>query len=71
MTDKINTEVFGARTRLKELRIAHRELDTAIMALACDPDADQLQVRRLKKARLRLKDLITRIESALIPDLEA
>jgi hypothetical protein len=71
MTDNVDTEIFGARGQLKELRVAHRELDDAIVSLARDPEADQLQVRRLKKEKLRLKDLIARLESALIPDLNA
>ena len=43
----------------------------AIAALARDLDADQLRVRRLKKEKLRLKDIIARLESAMIPDLNA
>lgn len=71
MNDNVNTDVFGKLQRLKELRVAHRDLDVAIAALAGDLDADQLRVRRLKKEKLRLKDLITRLESAMIPDLNA
>lgn len=71
MTDKINTEAFSKLERLKELRVAHRDLDAAITALARESDADQLRVRRLKKEKLRLKDIIARLESALIPDLNA
>ena len=71
MTDKINTELFGDRARLKELRVAHRDLDVAILELARNPGADQLRVQRLKKQKLRLKDQIARLESALIPDLNA
>ncbi|MEO8443719.1 MAG: YdcH family protein [Gammaproteobacteria bacterium] len=71
MTDNVNTDVFSKLQDLKELRVAHRDLDTAIAALARDAAVDQLRVRRLKKEKLRLKDLITRIESALIPDLNA
>ncbi|NGP52659.1 YdcH family protein [Thioalkalivibrio sp. XN8] len=58
-------------TRLKELRIAHRDLDDVITRLADDPLVDQLQLKRLKKRKLMLKDLITRLESELIPDLNA
>lgn len=57
--------------RLTELRIEHRDLDRAIAALNQDPCADQLQVCRLKKRKLLLKDAIARIESELIPDLDA
>lgn len=66
----VDAEVFRQRSRLKELRVAHRELDRAIMELLTKGGED-LRVRRLKKERLRLKDLIARLESALIPDLKA
>jgi hypothetical protein len=69
--DKINTEIFVDRVQLKELRVAHRDLDVAITELATNPAVDELQIKRLKKQKLRLKDLIARIESALIPDLNA
>lgn len=71
MMDKIDTDLFASRMRLKELRVAHRDLDVAIMELARSPGQDQLRIQRLKKQKLRLKDLITRLESALIPDLNA
>ena len=56
---------------LKELRIAHRDLDDVIARLSVDPLVDQLQLKRLKKRKLVLKDLIERLESELIPDLKA
>lgn len=72
MTDnKVNTYIFGSMTRLKELRIAHRDLDEVIERLSVDPLVDQLQLKRLKKRKLVLKDLINRLESELIPDLKA
>jgi len=72
MTDnKVNTYIFGSMTRLKELRIAHRDLDDVIARLSVDPLVDQLQLKRLKKRKLVLKDLIDRLESELIPDLKA
>ncbi len=72
MTDnKVNTYIFGSMTRLKELRIAHRDLDDVIARLSVDPLVDQLQLKRLKKRKLVLKDLIERLESELIPDLKA
>ena len=69
--DNIETSAFGNRTRLKELRVAHRDLDVAISELAKNPHVDQLRIRRLKKRKLQLKDMIARMESALIPDLNA
>lgn len=62
---------FELRARLAELRIEHRDLDDAIHRLAEDPTADQLRLRRMKKRKLLLKDAIARIESRLIPDLDA
>ncbi len=59
------------RMRLAELRVEHRDLDDVIGRLLEGPYVDQLQVRRLKKRKLLLKDAIARLESALIPDLDA
>ncbi|MEJ0045109.1 MAG: YdcH family protein, partial [Rhodospirillales bacterium] len=52
---------------LHELRSEHRDLDTVIARLSAQP-VDQLQVQRLKKRKLMLKDEISRLESRLIPD---
>jgi len=71
MTDNIENNVFSDRARLKDLRVQHRDLDVAIVALSKNPTADQLRVRRLKKQKLLLRDLITRLESQMIPDLNA
>lgn len=57
--------------RLVELRLEHRDLDTAIVRLQADIQADELAVKRLKKRKLQLKDAIAKLESALIPDLDA
>lgn len=57
--------------RLAELRMEHRALDQAIARLTESPYVDQLQLRRLKKRKLQLKDSIARLESDLIPDLDA
>lgn len=59
------------RQRLAELRLEHRDLDEIIDRLSADPATDQLQIRRLKKRKLSLKDIISKIESKLIPDLNA
>ena len=56
---------------LGELREEHRDLDQAIDRMAMDPWQDQLRLRRLKKRKLKLKDWIDRLESKLIPDLDA
>ena len=59
------------RIRLAELRVEHRDLDDVIARLLEGPYVDQLQVRRLKKRKLLLKDVIARLQSELIPDLDA
>ncbi len=56
---------------LVELRLEHRDLDTAIERLDINLEADELTIKRLKKRRLRLKDMIASLESRLIPDLDA
>jgi len=57
--------------RLVELREEHRDLDLAISRLVDDVVADDLRLRRMKKRKLLLKDMITRLQSKLIPDLDA
>jgi hypothetical protein len=57
--------------QLAELREEHRDLDQAILRMAEEPWVDQLRLRRLKKRKLKLKDWISRLESKLIPDLDA
>ncbi len=54
-----------------ELRIEHRDLDDAINALSQADYVDQLQLKRLKKRKLNIKDTIQRLESGLIPDVDA
>ena len=57
--------------KLAALRIEHRDLDDAIERMEQGPYIDQLQLRRLKKRKLQLRDFIAWIESRLIPDLDA
>ena len=57
--------------KLVELRQEHRDLDLAIARLAEDPAVDQLQLSRLKKRKLKLKDWVSYLESKLIPDIDA
>jgi len=59
------------RKRLEGLRIEHRDLDAAIGALSTEGSGDQLQIARLKKRKLRLKDQIALLEDYLIPDIIA
>jgi len=57
--------------RLELLKTEHRDLDAAIVALTEKGASDQLQVARLKKRKLRLKDQISIIEDTLLPDIIA
>jgi hypothetical protein len=57
--------------RLTELKIEHRDLDAAIARLPSGPGCDELQLTRLKKRKLKLKDMIAYLENKLIPDLDA
>jgi hypothetical protein len=59
------------RRKLEELRQEHRDLDDVIARLAADAARDQLQMQRLKKRKLALKDQILRLESMLLPDIIA
>lgn len=59
------------RKMLEGLRIEHRDLDAAITALTEAGSTDQLQLARLKKRKLRLRDQIAIIEDALLPDIIA
>jgi hypothetical protein len=59
------------RKRLEALKVEHRDLDAAIDALGSNGAPDQLQIARLKKRKLKLKDQIALIEDYLIPDIIA
>jgi hypothetical protein len=57
--------------RLNFVRVEHRDLDAAINALVDQGAPDQLQLARLKKRKLRLKDEMMQLESALVPNIIA
>lgn len=57
--------------RLQELRVEHRDLDEVINRLGETPAGDELLLRRLKKRKLQIKDLIAQIEQMLEPDILA
>ncbi len=67
----LNEEIQALQARIKELQIEHRDLDDVIARLSKEVYVDQLQLRRLKKSKLQLKDIIERLRSKLIPDLDA
>jgi hypothetical protein len=64
-------EVNDIQRRLIELDVEHRDLDAVIDMLILDGHADQLQLRRLKKRKLQLKDHITLLRMQLVPDVPA
>jgi len=57
--------------RIQELSLEHRDLDRAIEALVLSPRVDELQLRRLKKRKLLLKDQIILLQRQLVPDIPA
>jgi hypothetical protein len=59
------------RRRIVELDVEHRDLDAVIEMLTSDGHHDQLQLRRLKKRKLQLKDYITLLKMQLVPDVPA
>ena len=73
MTDLPLTEEEKAqiRERLQALELEHHDLDDVIVRLAADPSQDRLQLQRLKKRKLVLKDQIQRLRARLIPDIIA
>jgi hypothetical protein len=64
-------EEGALREQLARLQQEHRDLDAAIAALAASPGSDLLQVQRLKKRKLVLRDQIRQIEDQLTPDIIA
>ncbi len=65
------TQLDSLREQLKDIRCQHRELDQRIEAMQTQLYADSLELKRLKQRKLKLKDMIVRLESQLIPDLNA
>jgi hypothetical protein len=59
------------KRRIVELQIEHRDLDAAIERLALQAEFDELQLRRLKKRKLLIKDSIALLEMRLVPDIPA
>lgn len=71
ITEIVDHEALDMLGKLKELRVRHRDLDDLIDRLSHDATVDQVRLRRLKKRKLLLKDAIARLESEIIPDLNA
>lgn len=68
MTDEEERELTASLSRLRQ---EHRDLDAAIEALETSPGSDRLQIQRLKKRKLILRDRIIAIEDLLTPDISA
>ena len=69
--EEIPAEEREARARLSQLRQEHRDLDAAIDAMINSGNPDQLQLTRMKKRKLSLRDLISKAEDELLPDIIA
>ncbi|HWD57494.1 MAG TPA: YdcH family protein [Stellaceae bacterium] len=67
----MDLDVEALRAKLAALTVEHRDLDDVIAQLAERTPFDQLQLQRLKKRKLALKDQISKIESELLPDIIA
>ncbi|MSO71043.1 MAG: DUF465 domain-containing protein [Alphaproteobacteria bacterium] len=59
------------KRKLAELQGEHRDLDAVLSRVAAEPDADELQLLRLKKRKLLLKDQIAELKDQLLPDITA
>jgi hypothetical protein len=71
-TMELTTEEADAvRRKVEMLKVEHRDLDEVIERLSHDQDLDDLQLRRLKRRKLLLKDQIALLESRLVPDIPA
>lgn len=59
------------KNRLHELSLEHKDLEDSLVLMEEKPFIDELQIRRIKKRKLNLKDEMLLLESKLIPDIEA
>jgi len=64
-------EIRKMQERLFELKQEHRDLDDVINRLSMSSDIEELQIKRFKKRKLKLKDTISKLENTLIPDILA
>ncbi len=69
MTDRTETDAIEAR--IAELKLEHRDLDDVVLRLMQTPVQDQLQLQRLKKRKLLVKDQLAILERQLTPDIRA
>ena len=66
-----DAELAATRRKLVELKLEHHDLYLSIQRLADDPHVDELALKRMKKRKLQVKDQLSRLQSELIPDLDA
>jgi hypothetical protein len=69
--DRVDRELFKNIETLRQLRIEHRDLDETITRLSMDILVDEIEIKRLKRRKLLIKDQIERLSSQRIPDLNA
>lgn len=67
----MKTDNSAIKNKISELSLEHKDIDDALNLMQEKPFIDELQLRRLKKKKLKLKDEIQLLESKLIPDIEA
>ncbi len=67
----MDLDIEALNAKLAALKAEHRDLDEVIARFAARAPVDQLELQRLKKRKLLLKDQITKIESELLPDIIA
>ena len=70
-SDPQNSDMQGLQRQLAELKSEHRDLDEVISRISDGTPINQLQLQRLKKRKLNLKDEITRLHAKLLPDIIA
>jgi hypothetical protein len=71
MSDEAKPDEQALRARIAELRVEHQDLDAAVTALEAGVRPDQIQIARLKKKKLALRDQIALLEDQLTPDIIA
>jgi len=67
----MNHEIEAIKYKIITMQVEHHDLDAVIIKLSERPYPDQLQLKRLKKRKLQLKDMITKLEEQLVPDILA
>ena len=71
MIQRTDADLAATRRKIVELKLEHHDLDLSIQRLADDPHVDELALKRMKKRKLQVKDQLSRLQSELIPDLDA